>query len=152
MHHRIDDVLAGVNQQLFDFFGDIVRIFQGHLVIDDDVDIHMQVAPDIARAEPMQANHLGVRKRLPSQFSENIGIGPIIHQLAKPRPGDFDCGMQNEKRDDQRTDGVREPQFREENGKNDSHKHRNRAKRIAPVVPSIRLQRLAADFFPALRV
>ena len=146
MDQRVDDIFVRIDKQLFDLFGDIVGILQRHLVIDHDVHIHMQVTAHITGTEPMQADDLWVRKRQTAQFSKDIRFSTVIYELSKPRRRNLNCRMHHEKRNDKRTDGVRKPQLRKQNCKNNSHKHRNRAKGVATVVPCVRFEHLATDF------
>ena len=53
--------------------------------------------------------------------------------------------MDDEGGNDNRADGVRKPEGREKNPEQDRDQHRDGAVRVAPVVPRVRLDRLAPD-------
>ena len=89
VHERINDVFVRIDEQLFDLFGNVMGIFQSHLVIDHDMHVHMQVTPNVAGTEPMQTDDFRVRKCHASKLAQDIGVCATVYKLPKPRSRNF---------------------------------------------------------------
>ncbi len=107
--------------------------------------VHMQVAPHVARAEPVDADDVRAAERDFLQLLRHFLRCTYVGDAMDSRPGNLETRMDDEGGNDNRADGVRKPEGREKNPEQDSDQHRDGAVRVAAVMPRVRLDRLAPD-------
>ena len=78
VHKRIDYIFARLDNTALYFFGQVVGGQECHVGGDDYMQIHVQIAPYVTRAEPVNANHVRAGECHFAQLLGHLGASAFV--------------------------------------------------------------------------
>ena len=145
MHKRIDYIFARLDNTALYFFGQVVGGQERHVGGNDHMQIHVQIAAHVTRAEPVNANHVRAGECDFAQLLGHLGARAFVGHAVNARPCNFKARVQNENGNDNRAHGVCKPECGTKNPEQDRNQDRYGTVGVAPMVPSVCFDGLAAD-------